>query len=396
MPQCEEITEVFGGDRVRRVTGWKPHVFLAWPKILWLMHEQPDLADQARWLTGVNGYIRHRLCGELVLDRSNALGLPRSIRDMSWDQEMRTWRDFPTEKVPRLVPCTRVVGSVSYHAAEMSGLPVGLPVVAGGIDTVCAAFAVGAFRPGRTFEVSGTSGGVGFIASTPSEEPALGVAPHLLPNLFANLAPMSAAGASFRWAVQNLCRQELEEAREADISPYSLVEEEVSGLPPGPTGLVFLPYLEGERAPVWDGKARGVLLGLTLSTSRAEILKAIMEGTGYALRQNLMIARDSGQEIGAIRSCGGGSRSRTWSQLKSDMTDRPIVVFRPERDAAFGAALLAGIANQAWNLNDIDEAIDREDPEIYIPEEDVSRSYRRFQSPYEEAYSHLRDLLPAP
>ena len=383
--QCGEIAERFGGEHVRDVIGWRPSTFLLWPKVLWFAAADPAAFRRTRALLQVNSLITQRLCGRAVTDRANACGLPMDLERLEWVDDFCAWRGFPTGKVPAVAPSEEVLGGVTPEAARQCGLPVGLPVVAGGMDTACAALAVGAFRPGRAFEVSGTSGGIGIVSGAPSRDRALGVAPHLFEGLYINHAPMSAAGASLAWCRDVLC---------ADT--YEAMEAEARALDDGPTGLLFLPYMAGERAPFWDARARGAMVGLTLADTRAHVIRAVMEGVGYALRQNLDIAEAGGLHAADLRSCGGGSRSALWCRIKADITSRPLMVYPPDRDAAFGAALLAGIGAGMWDRDDVDAALDTCRPRIYAPRESVTAQYAHYQQAYNALYPHIRDVLEAP
>ena len=382
--ECDEITRRFGPDLLRSVTGWRACTFLAWPKVLWLMQHEPALFERTRWLLQVSGFITQRLCGKIVLDRANAVGYPMDLCTSQWHEEMCRWRDFPVRKVPTIVPSTSVVGEVSPEASRACGVPAGTPIVAGGMDTACAALAIGAATPGKAFEVSGTSGGIGIISDAPCAHAALGVAPHVIEGLYINHAPMSAAGASLAWCKEVLC-----------ATDYETIEREVTTLGDGPTGLLFLPYMAGERAPVWDSRARGAMLGLTLGTTRAEVAKMVMEGVAYALRQNIDIAEAHGMRVEELLSCGGGSRSRAWCRIKADVTGKPLVVHRPERDAAFGAALLAGIGTALWTDAEVAGALAREGPQVYRPRPEVTALYAAHQCAYEQIYPHLREILRA-
>lgn len=391
--QCDEIAGEFGVERVRDVTGWRPCTFLAWPKILWFMAHEPGLFERTRWLLQVNGFITQRLCGRIVLDRANAVGYPMDLRTMQWHEELCRWRDFPADRVPPIVPSAAVVGYVSRGASGRPGIAPGTPVVAGGMDTACAALAMGAAEPGKAFEVSGTSGGIGVISGTPSANVAMGVAPHIFQGLYVNHAPMSAAGGSLAW-----CKDQLfpDAGQGGDaVRAYDLMEKEAAALQDGPTGLFFLPYLAGERAPVWDSQARGAMLGLTLGTTRAQLIKMVMEGVAYALRQNVEVAESDGTHIEELVSSGGGSQSRLWCQIKADVTGKPFVVQRPERDAAFGAALLAGIGAGAWDHEEVDDALSGEEQLVYSPRPEVTARYAPYQRAYEQIYPLLRELLRA-
>ena len=392
--ECDQIAREFGEDMVRDIVGWRPCTFLVWPKVIWFMAHEPDLFARTRWLLQVNGFITQRLCGKIVLDHANAVGYPMDLRTMKWHEALCRWRDFPTDKIPRTVPSTVVVGHVSQAAARGCGIPAGTPIVAGGMDTACSALAIGAAAAGKAFEVSGTSGGIGIISEVPYSHPSLGVAPHLFDGLYINHAPTSAAGASLAWCRDVLCFAKQQSYRGA-APTYDFMEDEAASLGDGPTGLLFLPYLAGERAPVWDSAARGAMLGLTLATTRAQIIKMIMEGVSYALRQNISIAEAHGMRVGELLSCGGGSKSRVWCQIKADVTGKRLIVHRTERDAAFGAALLAGVGGGTWSRAEVENVLSSEEPRVYSPRPAVTAQYTPYQRTYERIYPHLREILRA-
>ncbi|MFP4027943.1 MAG: xylulokinase [Candidatus Brocadiia bacterium] len=396
LKQTREITEQFGRQEVRKVTGWPPSTFLVWPKINWFFQNEPRVSRKTRWFLTANGFINERLCGDISADHSNMIGYPRDAKSLEWDRDMCRWKEFPVEKIPRVVPPTRVIGKVSRRAAQLCGLPPDLPVVAGGLDTACAALATGAVVPGCAFEVSGTSGGIGMISEKPSNAFELGVSLHVVESAFINHAPMSAGGASLVWCKNTLCQSELQEAQDSDVSVYDLIQREVLSLPEGPSGLLFLPYMAGERAPVWDDETRGAMVGLTLETTRPEIIKTVMEGTAYAIAQNVRIAERAGLEVEELRSCGGGSQSIVWSQLKADIAGKPIAVFPKERDAAFGAALLAHIGATDLDMLELADQLDKAEPAIYIPRDEITEMYEPYQLAYEELYPNMSHVLPAP
>ena len=391
--QTAQIARNFGRAKVRSITGLPPAAFTIWPKILWLQEREPTVFERAMTFPSTTGYVTWRLCGRHALDRSSAMGYPIELETGRWSRTLCSWANFPTDRIPPILPCGSIVGHVSPQAAAEACLPEGLPVAAGGMDTACAALAVGAHAPGRAFEVTGTSGGFGIVAPRPSAEESLAVSAHLLPDVYINHAPMSAAGASLEWFVRQFCHAERQEAQRRGVSAYEILEEQIDDLPDRPTGLLFLPYLAGERAPVWDPNARGVALGFGLSTTRAELARSIMEGVAYALRQNLDIARRAGLSPDALRSCGGGSASALWCQIKADVMGLPVVAYPPQRDAAYGAALLAGLAAGVLTRDRLDSMLPDEGPTIYEPREEMSALYAQHLERYRQLYPHIRDLF---
>jgi len=392
-PLCEEAVAAFGAARIRAVTGMPAATFLVWPKLLWFMRNEPDLCRRTRTFASANGYVTRLLSDRTVLDRSNAVGYPMALETREWWAEFCTHFGFPTEKIPSVLPSTSVLGRLTTGASLATGLPQEARVVAGGMDTACASLAVGATKPGRAFEVTGTSGGIGVVSAEPSCCPALGVTPHVLRDLYINHAPMSAAGASLTWFMESFCAEERKEAVRRNVSVYDVMAAEAAKLGDEPTGLLLLPYLAGERAHVWDDRARGALVGFGLNTTRAQAIKAVMEGVAYALRQNVCVMRRAGLHVQALRSCGGGSHSPYWCQLKADVLGIPIAVHGPERDAAFGAALLAGLATGHWGAEEMARQLAREQPTVYKPRAEVTRAYTPHFERYCALYPKLRDLF---
>ena len=171
------------------------------------------------------------------------------------------------------------------------------------------------------------------------------------------------------------------------------MEEEARRLGDGPTGLLFLPYLSGERAPVWDPHARGAICGLSLGTTRADLIKAVMEGVAFGLRQNVEVAERAGFRVAELHSCGGGARSPLWCQIKADVTGRSIFVYPEWRDASYGAALLAGVAAGFWTEEELVGPFPDEATEVYRPRPEITRRYLPLYENYRQLYPRLKGPL---
>ena len=392
-PECDQVATALGAEAVWSVTGMRPAAFLLWPKVIWYMREQPDLFGRTALLGTVSGFVTRRLCGRTILSRAEIMGYPMNLETGEWWQEMCAQVRYPTGLTPPVVEPHELVGAVTAAAARETGLAERVPVAAGGMDTACAALAVGVTREGDAFEVSGTSGGIGVVASRPSASPALGVAHHVVPGLYINHAPMAAAGASLQWLRDVLRAPPRNGASVPDRNGYELMEEEASSLGPAPTGLLFLPYLAGERAPIWDARARGALVGLGVDTTRAQIVKAVMEGVAYGLRHNLEAMLAAGLRPDRLTSCGGGSRSPCWTQLKADVLGVYFIVHSDGRGAAFGAALLGGLAIHAWELPDLERWAAEAQCTVYSPRPALTEQYREHLRRYCALYPLLKDVF---
>jgi len=314
------------------------------PGMLWIREHEPKVFEAARWFLHANGYISFRLTGRATMDWANAsFTLLFDVRRREWSQELCDLMRVPGEKLPEAVAPWVQVGEVTAQAAEETGLRQGTPIIAGAADSAAAALGVGAVKVGDSMDSSGASTVLGVCADQPIFNPRFMVRAHAIPDRWLFMGPSSATGASLRWFRDNFCRYEARSAEELQLSAYQLMDLEAERSPPGARGLVFLPYLAGERAPIWDPDAKGLLYGLTLSHTRADVIRAIMEGATYALRHNMEFMEALGLRIQGLRLTGGHAKSRLWRQIKADVTGRKVIVTAVKEASALGSAMLAGV-----------------------------------------------------
>ncbi|MEM3045834.1 MAG: xylulokinase [Candidatus Bathyarchaeia archaeon] len=317
---------------------------LSAPGMLWIREHEPQVFEAARWFLHANGYITLKLIGRATMDWANAsFTLLFNVARREWSRELCDLAGIPVEKLPEAVAPWVQVGWVSTEAARETGLRQGTPVVAGTADSAAAALGVGAVHVGDSMDSSGASTVLGVCVDKPLCDRRFMVRAHAIPDRWLFMAPSSATGASLRWFRDNLYRHESRRAEELQLNAYQLMDLEAERSPPGAKGLVFLPYLAGERAPIWDPDAKGLLYGLTLSHTRADVIRAIMEGAVYALRHNLELMETLGLQIETIRLTGGHAKSRLWRQIKADITGRKVIVTAVKEAAALGSAMLAAV-----------------------------------------------------
>ena len=291
--------------------------------------------------------------------------------------------DIPYEVLPRVVGSTEVSGVVAAKAADALGVPAGLRVVGGGADNAAGAVGSGVVRVGRVQSSIGTSG----TLLTPVERVRidrrmrLHTFCHCTPDQWYLMGVILSAGNSLRWLRNVLLPQSAERA-------YDLLTGEAERVGVGSDGLFFLPYLTGERTPHNDSSARGVFVGLHLGHERAHLVRAVMEGVCFALRDSLELMRDPGGSFREVRAIGGGARSLLWRQIQADVYDAPVVTLGPSSGPAYGAALMAAVG--AGDFQSIAEAADRW---LHV-EETVEPNPRRARQ-YAELYSVYRRLYPA-
>jgi xylulokinase len=322
----------------------------------------------------------HRLTGELTLDREHASLL--SLRDLateSWSEPLCDAVGVTPDLFPRLVAADEQVGRVTEEAAEATGLAADTLVTGGTVDGAAAALEAGVVDQGQAAEMTGTSTVLMLPSAAPRSEPALIAMRHAVPERWLLLGAMVATGGSLRW-LRDLLRQRSFDELTADAEAER----------PGAGALVFLPYMMGERSPIWDSDARGVFLGLTLATGRGALVRAVLEGAAFAVRHNVETAAAAGITVGELRCVGGGSASRLWNQIKADVTGVPVLLPETTVGAPFGDAALAGVA--AGLYSDVHELLGTiRIRERFEPDPEASERYEPFYEVYRGAYEGLRE-----
>jgi ribulokinase len=340
-------------DDLVRVTGNGVDSYYGFTKILWLKRHEPDVWRRTRHLVPPNAYLIHRLTGELAVDHSSAgnIGGVYDIGARTWSEAMMDALGIPRSMMPeRIVASSDVVGTLSADGASLTGLPVGVPVCAGGVDAAVATLSAGVFVPGQHVAMMGTSMCWGFIHGEAPREAGLVSMPYVLDpeTTTYTFGGASTAGAVVKWFRDELGGIEAAVERwtsdGARLDAYAQLDARGARVPAGADGLLFLPYLMGERSPIWDPHARGTLIGLTLFHTRAHLYRAFLEGVAYALRHNIEAGRAAGYPLDSeLMLVGGVAKSRLWTQVMADVTGYPILAAERGGEAALGDAMLAAV-----------------------------------------------------
>ena len=382
--QCAEITAAMGLPGLRRTVGNLALEGFTAPKVLWLRQNEPGAYARLSTLLLAKDYVRYRLSGELATDPSDAAGTVLfDVRRRRWSDELLSAVDIPRGVLPAVVGSTEVSGVVSAAAGAALGLPPSTPVVGGGADNAAGAVGSGVVAPGRVQSSIGTSG----TLLTPLERPQvdrrmrLHTFCHCVPDLWYLMGTVLSAGNALRWLRDVL----LPDGGEGS---YDLLTMEAASVPPGSDGLLFLPYLTGERTPHNDAGARGVFFGLHLRHTRAHLVRAVMEGVTFALRDSLELMRPLVAAVPEVRAIGGGARSPLWRQMQADIFGTPAATLRETGGPAYGAAILAAVG--AGMFDSIREATDQWVSISETVEPDPGRVRL-----YDELYHRYRDLYPA-
>jgi len=397
-PQCARIVERVGTGNLRSWVSNPALPGFTAPKILWLQENEPDECERVSTLLLPKDYVNYRLTGVVATEFSDASGtLLMDVARRCWSLEMIEALEVPRGWLPDLRESTDVIGGLTPEAAGETGLAAGTPVSAGGADNACGAVGMGVTEPGRVAVSIGTSGTVLAPTEGPECDPGMRLHSfcHCMPGRWYLMGVMLAAGSALRWFRDVAGEPEVSEAGERGIDPYELLTATARGAPPGCGGLVFLPYLSGERTPHADPDARGVWFGLDLTKTRAHLVRSIMEGVLFGLEDSIDIMRELGVPLEHVVAGGGGSRSGLWMQMLSDASGFPVSTASTGDTAMLGAALLAHVS--AGTFRSVDEAC-RETivhAEVVEPDPPAAGAYRAAHERYRSLYPALEDLFGA-
>ncbi len=382
--QCNEIHERIGKERFIQITGNVALPGFTAPKILWVRENEPEVFAKARHVLLPKDYVRYKLTGEYAMDKADGAGTVLfELKCRDWSPEVLERLGIDAAWMPRTFEGPEFTGGVTAEAAAATGLKEGTPVAAGGGDQAAQAVGVGAVEPGIVGLTVGTSGVV--FATTPSAlvepEGRLHAFCHAVPGLWHFMGVMLSAAGSLQWYRDTLAPQ---------VSFDELVKEAESA-PAGSEGLLFLPYLSGERTPYPDPLARAAFAGLTLRHGRAHMTRAVLEGVAFGLKDSFMLVKNAGLgQITQVRASGGGTKGALWRQILASILEAELVTVNTAEGAAFGAALLAGVGAGVWP--DVPSActttIRTTGQTLPVPEQ--TEIYQKMHPLYRELYPALK------
>eukprot|EP01056_Protomagalhaensia_sp_Gyna25_P005465 Protomagalhaensia_sp_Gyna_25__5464@NODE_71_length_5627_cov_26_770401_g53_i0_p1_GENE_NODE_71_length_5627_cov_26_770401_g53_i0NODE_71_length_5627_cov_26_770401_g53_i0_p1_ORF_typecomplete_len563_score136_73FGGY_N/PF00370_21/7_1e66FGGY_C/PF02782_16/6_3e48BcrAD_BadFG/PF01869_20/0_00073BcrAD_BadFG/PF01869_20/4_4e03BcrAD_BadFG/PF01869_20/3_3ROK/PF00480_20/7_8e05ROK/PF00480_20/2_1e03Kelch_2/PF07646_15/4e02Kelch_2/PF07646_15/7_6Kelch_2/PF07646_15/46Kelch_6/PF13964_6/6_7e02Kelch_6/PF13964_6/1_4Kelch_6/PF1 len=340
------------------ITGNGCDSYYGFTKILWLRDERPEVWAKTALFLPPNAYVAYRLTGKVAVDHSSAgnVGGVYDIKKREWSSETLNALRIPISMMPeQLVASTDVVGGLTKEAASRIKLPEGTPIVAGGVDAAIACYSGGVVKPGQHVAMIGTSMCWGYIAPSTVAANGLVSMPYVVGEHLYIFGGAACAGASVAWFRDQCCQSEMAEAKSTGHDPHALMEESAALINPGSDGIVFLPYLMGERSPVWDPQASGAFIGLNLFHTKAHLYRAVLEGVTFALRHNMEAgATGSAPLESKLVVVGGAAKSNLWMQMISDITKYPVWTIAEEVEAAMGAARLAALGANLIRVTDAD------------------------------------------
>ncbi len=379
---CEKVKKEIGADEIFRVAGNDFLPSYVTPKLLWFKEERPEVFQKTHKFLQSNSYIVMKLTGEMSQEYSQCYGIHFfHMEKLSYDMALAEKMGLSPDMMPKLYGCDEIVGSVTEEAAKKTGLKAGTPVVAGGLDAACGALGAGVYRPGETQEQGGQAGGMSICTDKALSHKALILGTHVVPGLWLLQGGTVGGGGALKWF-----RQEL-----GGGMSFDELTAEAAEAPPGSDGVLFLPYMAGERSPIWNPDAKGVFYGLSFDKTRGHLIRSVLEGVAFSLEHNLRTAAETGIHVNTLNAMGGASNSVLWTQIKADVTGKTIRVPSSDTATTLGAAILAGVGCGVYGS--YGEAVNRtiRMTRVQEPNPENKAVYDRSMERYLRLYEDLKE-----
>lgn len=393
--QCDMMKRVVGDEQYYRIAGLPIEPTAAVSKILWLKENKPDIFEKSHKFYSTQNVHLHQLGVEDApcdLPDASYMGL-LDVNELEWSQKLLDILDIPAEKMPKTVPSCELVGHVSKAAAEVTGLKQGTPLVTAGGDLQIGGLGLGAAKPGVVALAMGTGAGIIFCMDAPLFHPdrAMGCLAHSVPGEWEMEGICLASGGAHKWFRDILAVSEKEAAARFGISAFDILNLEAVDVPPGSNGLIVMPSLAGAGAPYWYPKARGVIMGVTLGTTKKDLARAMMEGITLELSNIFESAKRAGVKVEEVRVFGGASKSRVWNQISADIYGVPVYTAEVHDTGLIGASICAGVGVGVFaNAQEGADAMVKLS-ECYEPDLGVHSRYMEIASIYRDAFGALKD-----
>jgi xylulokinase len=397
--QEQWLSEQISPEKVYRITGHRLSASYSLCKMLWLRNNQQDIYEDTYKFVHAKDAVVARLTGNFVTDPSDASGM--NLYDLekgTWSEDIINAAQLDTRKLPDIRPSSAVVGEVQKNVADEVGLNAGTPVVIGGGDGCCAATGAGVIQAGRAYNYIGSSSWIALATPKPIYDPTMRTFTwaHLIPTMFSPCGTMQAAGASYAWAKNEFAPLEVQLAKEKNISVYELMNQTAEASPVGAKGLLYLPYLLGERSPRWNTKARGAFIGLDIRHSRADMIRSVLEGITLNLRVILDAFTAQGATIDTMRVIGGGAKGKLWNQIMADVYGVPVQRLNVLEEAtSLGAAVAGGVGVDVYKdfsmVEHMNPVVSTVEPNP-MSKETYNKLLKVFNSAYEALVPVYEDL----
>lgn len=386
-----------GADDIYRTTGHRASASYAATKLMWVRDREPAVYAKTHKMLNAKDWLNFRLTGRMVSEPTDASGTNLfDLKGGAWSSRLVEAAGLDGDKLPELIHSTDIVGELTREAADALGLVPGIPVAAGAGDGLCAGVGAGSVAAGRTYNYLGSSSWV----ATSSPEPVLDPQKrtftwaHVVKGLYHPCGTMQTAAASYEWLRREICREEAEKGGAEGRSAFEVMNETAAASPAGANGLIYLPYLLGERSPRWNPLARGGFVGLTMAHTRSDIVRSVLEGVSMNLAVIINIFREQGAAIDDIVVIGGGAKGGLWRRIMADVYESRIL--RPnylEEATSIGAAIIAGVGAGLYRDFSV---VDRFFTIVDSTEPDpaTKATYARNKRIFEKIYQAIEPLFP--
>jgi xylulokinase len=391
---AKKTVDKIGAEKIFNISGNSFEPTYSTPKMLWFKETKPEIYKNTYLFLQSNSYIIYKLTGKYTQDFSQGYGIHSfNMKTGKWEDDFCEELGISREKLPEIYKCHQVIGEVTTKGSEETGLAAGTPVVAGGLDACCGTLGAGVIDVGQTQEQGGQAGGMSICLDKALAHPKLILSFHVIPDLWLLQGGTVGGGGCINWFKKELAGYETEESKKNGKDTFKIMDEEASKIQACSDGLIFLPYMAGERSPLWDVHAKGVFFGLGYDKTRAHMIRSVLEGTAFALEHNLKTAEEIGVKVDVLNAMGGAANSRLWTQIKSDVTGKTINVPASDTATTLGAAILAGVGIGAYK--NFKEAVDMtiKIGRVHKPDMDKNKIYGKYYEIYIELYEKLKGTM---
>ena len=391
--EVDEMNEKVGREKLIEITANPALTGWTAAKILWVKNNEPENYAKCRHILLPKDYIRFKLTGEFATEVSDASGMQLlDVPNRCWSNEICELLDIDVKLLPEVYESYEVSGRVTSEAALLTSLKEGTAVVGGAGDNAAAAVGMGVVSDGKAFTTIGTSGVDFAHTSKISIDPKgrVHTCCAAVPDSWHIMGVVQSAGLSLKWFRDNFCQETVSEALRQNVDPYYLMDKEAELIPIGADNLLYLPYLMGERTPHLDPNARGVFFGLSAIHTKQNMLRAVMEGVMFALRDSIEICKELNIDVSDMMACGGGGRSSLWRQMMADQYGCPVKTSESKEGPALGVAILALVGTGVYGS--VQEACEKivKAEKIQNPIPENSTEYEKYYALYKELYPVLK------
>ena len=377
-----------------RITGHRISASYSIEKLMWLRDNKPEVYNNTYKMLNAKDYINFKLTGVMATDHSDASGTNAfDLQQGIWSQKIIETAGVNPDMFPDVRLSIDIIGGITPEAAEATGLTSNTPVATGGGDGSCAGVGVGCVKPGTAYNYLGSSSWIALTVKEPIVDEQMRTMnwAHVVPGYLHPSGTMQTAGASHQWLKNTICKYEDAILVEKGCSPYDLIDKQAEESIPGSNGLLFLPYLLGERTPRWNPDAKGAFIGLTLAHKRSDILRSVIEGITYNLATIVNIFRNH-VPIETITVIGGGAKSELWNQMMADIYNTTIEIpSYPEEATSIGAAVIAGVGTGIFENFDVVNRFIKI-THTYAPDPNRHAKYMKMMDIFEKSYHALIDV----